>query len=155
MFYLEFYIVHSDPFAALIAFQQKGDLVEESKWQLAYLLFLWTTVFAVKWCYFAFFQPLLRTMAKGIIYCFWFSVGFSVVSWLFLVVGDRLIACRYLREEAGKHLALACEDLVNHITEKCLPQYLPHNRAFHVVFLDLYSAGWVYRPYRQAIAEPI
>lgn len=102
--YLEFSVLRGDEIAALLAFQQMDNLFEQSKWQLAYLLFLWTTVFSVKWCYLAFFYPLLRAMSKRILYYYWISVGFSVVSWLFLVVGEQLITCPYVSKAAGNFL---------------------------------------------------
>lgn len=91
MIYLEFSVLRGDQIAALLAFQQMDNLFEQSKWQLAYLLFLWTAIFAVKWCYLAFFYPLLRSMSKKLMYYYWFSVVFSIISWLFLVVGEQLI----------------------------------------------------------------
>lgn len=106
MVYLEFSILRGDQIAALMAFQQKDDLFEQSKRQLAYLLFLWTSIFAVKWCYLAFFYPLLRSMSKRFIYYYWFAVSFSVVSWLFLVVGEQLITCPYVGKAAGKPIDL-------------------------------------------------
>lgn len=101
MIYLEFSVIRGDTIAAAMAFQQMDNLFEQSKWQLAYLLFLWTAIFAVKWCYFAFFYSLLRSMAKGFIFYYWFAVTFSVVSWLFLVIGEQLITCPYVGKAAG------------------------------------------------------
>jgi len=106
MIYLEFAVLRGDQIAALLAFQQMDNLFEQSKWQLAYLLLLWTAIFAVKWCYLAFFYPLLRSMSKKFIYYYRFSVAFSIVSWLFLVVGEQLITCPYVGKAAGQSLCL-------------------------------------------------
>ncbi|KAF2180349.1 hypothetical protein K469DRAFT_692869 [Zopfia rhizophila CBS 207.26] len=73
-----------------------------SKRQLAYLLFPSTDFFAIKSGYFAPFYPLLRAMAKGIIYFHWFAVASSAVSWLFLVIREQLIACPYVEKAAAK-----------------------------------------------------
>jgi hypothetical protein len=101
MIYLEFSVLRGDPIASLLAFQQMDNLFEQSKWQLAYLLLLWTAIFAVKWTYLAFFFPLLRAMPKKFIYYYRVSVGFSIVSWLFLVIGEQLITCPYVGKAAG------------------------------------------------------
>ncbi|KAF2746814.1 hypothetical protein M011DRAFT_477658 [Sporormia fimetaria CBS 119925] len=102
MIYLEFAVLMHDPIAALMAFQQMDNLFEQSKWQLAYLLFLWTGIFAVKWCYLAFFYPLLRSMSRWLIRFYWFAVVFSVFCWLFLVIGEQLITCPYVGKESAK-----------------------------------------------------
>ncbi|KAF7502321.1 hypothetical protein GJ744_006131 [Endocarpon pusillum] len=102
MIYLEFSMMAGDPTASILAFQQKDELLKQSKWSLAYFLFLWTSIFAVKWCYFAFFYPLLRAMWKWIIYYYWFAIIFSISSWMFLVLGERLIACPYIGRAFAK-----------------------------------------------------
>ncbi|KAF2475929.1 uncharacterized protein BDR25DRAFT_253574 [Lindgomyces ingoldianus] len=102
MIYLEFSVLRQDPVASLLAFEQMDELFQQSKWQLAYLPFLWTAIFAVKWCYFAFFYPLLRAMARSIVYYYWLAIAFSVVSWLFLVIGEQLITCPHVGKAAAK-----------------------------------------------------
>lgn len=124
MIYLEFSVLRGDQIAALLAFQQIDNLFEQSKWQLAYLLLLWTAVFAVKWCYLAFFYPLLRSMPLKFIYYYWFSVAFSIVSWLFLVVGEQLITCPYVGKASGQlhgcftmmYLANMCSKMFSRVT---------------------------------------
>jgi hypothetical protein len=106
MIYLEFAVLRGDQIAALLAFQQIDNLFEQSKWQLAYLLLLWTTIFAVKWSYLAFFFPLLRAMPRKLIFYYRFSVAFSIISWLFLVVGEQLITCPYVGKAAGQSLPI-------------------------------------------------
>jgi hypothetical protein len=99
--YLMLAVIRGNPIASLMASQHIGDLFEQSKWQVAYMLFLWTAVFAVKWCYFAFFYPFLRSLTKGFVYFYRFAIIFSVVCWLFLVIGEHLIACPYVGKGAG------------------------------------------------------
>jgi hypothetical protein len=111
MIYLEFSVLRGDQIAALLAFQQMDNLFKQSKWQLAYLLFLWTAIFAVKWYYLAFFYPLLRSMSKKLMYYYWFSVVFSIISWLFLVVGEQLITCLYVGKAAGQLIDLLTRTL--------------------------------------------
>lgn len=103
--YLEFAVLRMDPIAFPIAMEQMNDLFEQSKWQLSYLVLLWTTVFAVKWCYFAFFYPFLRAMSKSFNIYYKFSICFTVVSWLFIVIGEQLITCPYVGVASGKPLS--------------------------------------------------
>ncbi|OXV07986.1 hypothetical protein Egran_04250 [Elaphomyces granulatus] len=100
--YLEFAVLRMDPIAFPIAMEQMDGLFEQSKWQLSYLVLLWTTVFAVKWCYFAFFHPFLRAMSKGFNIYYKFSIWFTVISWLFIVIGEQLITCPYVGVASGK-----------------------------------------------------
>jgi hypothetical protein len=100
--YLEFAVLRMDPLALSIAMEQMNDLYDQSKWELAYLILLWTTVFAIKWCYFAFFHPFLRAMSKGFNFYYKFSIFFSVVSWLFIIIGEQLITCPYLGKASGE-----------------------------------------------------
>ena len=46
-----------DSMAYQIAEEQSDDLYNQSKWQLAYSVLLWTTIIAIKWCYFALLYP--------------------------------------------------------------------------------------------------
>jgi len=65
MIYLEFAVLRMDSMAYQIAKEQLDDLDDQSKWQFAYSVLLWTTIFAVKWCYFALFHSFLQVMSKG------------------------------------------------------------------------------------------
>jgi hypothetical protein len=96
--YLESAILQKNRTALQIAREQMDDLHDQSKWELAYTILLWTSVFAVKWCYFAFFNPFLQAMSnwRNFILYYRFSICFSVVSWLFGVVGQQLVACPYV-----------------------------------------------------------
>jgi predicted Co/Zn/Cd cation transporter (cation efflux family) len=102
MIYLEFGIFRLDSAAYQIAEEQSDDIYNQSKWQLAYSILLWTTIFAVKWCYFALFHSFLQIMSKGFNIYYKFSICFSVVCWLFVAVGDQLIACPYIGEASGE-----------------------------------------------------
>lgn len=104
--YLEFSVIRGDPLAAVMAMQQINELYKQNAWMLSYLAILWTAIFAVKWCYFAFFYPFLRSMTKGLIRYYWSAVTFSIFSWLFLVIGEQLITCPHMGKEAGKFIFL-------------------------------------------------
>ncbi|KAN0067011.1 hypothetical protein V8E54_014935, partial [Elaphomyces granulatus] len=91
-------ILQKNPTALQIAREQMDDIYDQSGWQFAYLFLLWTTLFAVKWCYFAFFHPFLQAMSNWRIFILYyrFSICFSVFSWLLIVVGGQLIICPYV-----------------------------------------------------------
>jgi hypothetical protein len=91
--YLDSAILQRNRVALRIASEQMDDIYDQSKWQFAYVFLAWTTVFAVKWGYFAFFYPFLQAMSnwKSFILYYRFSICFSVISWLFITVGTQLI----------------------------------------------------------------
>ena len=95
MIYLEFAVSQMDPATLLIAVEQMNDLYDQPKWHLAYVVLLWTAVFAVKWCYFAFFHPFFWAMPKSFNFYYRFSICFSVASWLPTMVGEQLVTCPY------------------------------------------------------------
>ncbi|KAN0067014.1 hypothetical protein V8E54_014938 [Elaphomyces granulatus] len=80
--YLESAILRKNCTALQIAGEQMDDIYDQSKWKFAYLFLVWTTVFAVKWCYFAVFYPFLQAMSnwKSFILYYRFSICFSVIS---------------------------------------------------------------------------
>jgi hypothetical protein len=100
--YLEFGILRMDTTAYLIAEEQSNNLYNQSKWQLAYSVLLWTTIFAVKWCYFALLHPFLQIMSKGFNVYYRLSIYFSMVCWLFVAIGEQLIPCPYIGEASGE-----------------------------------------------------
>ena len=102
MIYLEFAVLRIDPAAIQIATEQLDDLHDQSKWELAYSILLWTTLFAIKWCYFVLFHPFLQVMSKGFNFYHKFSIFFSVVCWLVIVVGGQLISCPYIGGASGE-----------------------------------------------------
>lgn len=90
-----------DLIASLIASQHIEEMQDtKSKWIIAYVFFLWTTIFMVKFCYFAFFYTLIRSMPRGFIWFYWSSVVFTVIAWIFLVL-QQLIPCPYFGSDAG------------------------------------------------------
>ncbi|RAH69472.1 uncharacterized protein BO66DRAFT_471976 [Aspergillus aculeatinus CBS 121060] len=130
--YILFGVLSGDSAAYALAIKHYDKLLEQSKWQLGYITLLWTVVFSVKWCYFAFFYPLLRNVSRKLIWYYRFAIVFSVASWIAIVVGEELIACPYLGEEAGK---------------KCFPD-LPASRT------SLLAAFWAF-PCLDALSDLI
>ena len=100
--YLEFGVLRMNFTAYQITQEQLGDSYDQSNWQFAYSVLLWTTIFAVKWCYFALFHPFLQIMSKGFNIYYKFSICFSVVCWVFVSIGEQLIACPYIGEASGE-----------------------------------------------------
>ena len=101
--YLEFAILRLEPSAYhTIVEDQLDDLYDQSKWQFAYSVLLWTTIFAVKWCYYALFHPFLQIMSKGFKIYYKFSISFSIFCWVFIVVGEQLLPCPYIGGTSGE-----------------------------------------------------
>jgi hypothetical protein len=59
----------------------------------AYLNLLWTATFAVKFSFLAFFRQLVQSVDRVRTY-YWFVVGVTVVSWMF-VVSETFILCHH------------------------------------------------------------
>lgn len=95
--YLGFAILQNHT-ASQIAREQMDNFYDP-KWRFAYVFLLWTTVFAVKWCYFAFFHPFLQAMSnwKCFVFYYRFSICLSVASWLFTIFGTQLVSCTHVR----------------------------------------------------------
>ncbi|KAK8022515.1 hypothetical protein PG993_013282 [Apiospora rasikravindrae] len=68
-----------------------------------FLILAWTTTFFVKFSFLAFFRELVHRVAS-IQYYYWFVVGLTVVSWMFLVA-EPFILCPYFG-------AASCENLL-------------------------------------------
>lgn len=64
--YLVFSLMRGDEVVSLIASQDIGDVYNQMNWSFAYMTFLWTAIFMVKFCYFAFFHTLLQQIATEV-----------------------------------------------------------------------------------------
>jgi hypothetical protein len=93
--YLEFATLQKHHTASQISREKMDDPYGLSKWQFAYNFLLWTTIYVVKWYYFAFFHQFIQAMSnwKTFIFYYRFSICFSVVSWLFVTVVAQLFCC--------------------------------------------------------------
>lgn len=91
----------NDEVVSLIATQELGDILAQMNWSFAYMTFLWTAIFMVKFCYFAFFRTLLLSMPRTWIRYYWTTVVSTIVSWLYLVL-QQLITCPYFGTSASK-----------------------------------------------------
>ena len=99
--YLVFSFMSNDPVIALIASQEIDDASAQANWSFAYITFLWTTIFMVKLCYFAFFHTLLLSMPRLWIRYYWTAIVVTTISWLYLIV-QQLITCPYFGSSACK-----------------------------------------------------
>jgi hypothetical protein len=102
LLFLEWGATQGDFLITLLALRRMDDFFEMSKWRIAYFFFLWTTIFAVKGCYLAFFRPFLRARGRAIQYYYWFVVGLSAVSWVLLVIGDSAIVCPHVGKASSE-----------------------------------------------------
>jgi hypothetical protein len=111
-FYLEVAVLRGDLMASLLAYINMDKLLQVHSYHFAYLMLLWSTVFSIKWTYLAFFHPLLRAMDRKIIWFYWGSVGFSIISWAFMAVPGQLITCPYFGKSACKRVRQRCGKLI-------------------------------------------
>lgn len=110
-----------DQVVSLIAAQEIDDIFAQMNWSFAYLTFLWTAIFMVKFCYFAFFRTLLLSMPRMWIQYYWTAVVFTTVSWLYLIL-QQLITCPYFGTSAGKLYCLGRSIKTNECYSQVLPQ---------------------------------
>ena len=68
----------------------------------AYLAFIWTTIFAVKFSFLAFFFKLIERVTKIHTY-YWIVVAITGISWPFLIVAP-FISCHYTGPDVRKIL---------------------------------------------------
>jgi hypothetical protein len=84
-----------------------------------YLALIWTTTFGVKACFLAFMRPLVWHVSRAMNWYFWFIVGFTAVTWAF-VVSEPFIICPYFGLEAGMSiLYLMCAGSKTRLTAFC------------------------------------
>jgi hypothetical protein len=93
----------NDQIVSLIATQElsNADILAQVNWSFSYMTFLWTAIFMVKFCYFAFFRTLLQSMPRAWIRYYWIMVVFTTISWLYLIL-QQLILCPYFGTSACK-----------------------------------------------------
>lgn len=76
-----------------------GELLNLQKKVYPLLAMLWTATFSVKACFLVFMHPLVWHISRVVKWYFWFVVGFSIVSWMFVIV-DPFIICPYFGADA-------------------------------------------------------
>lgn len=80
---------------------QLGKLLKVSTTYVhAFLAFIWTTIFAVKFSFLAFFKKLIERVTKIHTY-YWIVVAITGISWPFLVV-EPFILCHYFGPSARR-----------------------------------------------------
>jgi hypothetical protein len=63
------------------------------------IIFLWTATFAIKFSFLAFFWQLVQSVNRKILIYYWIIVGFTTISWMFLV-SEPFILCHYFGMES-------------------------------------------------------
>ncbi|PSN63928.1 hypothetical protein BS50DRAFT_623600 [Corynespora cassiicola Philippines] len=101
VFYLVLATLQGDFWATVLSFKKINDVIKQWDYIYAYFVFLWTSIYAVKGCYFAFFAQFRRTMTRTFNWYYWIAVGFSVVCWIWSCVA-LTIACPYFGDGALK-----------------------------------------------------
>ncbi|KAJ0108223.1 hypothetical protein J7T55_000188 [Diaporthe amygdali] len=99
--YLVFSLMRNDQVVSLIASQEIADVYDQMNWSFAYMTFLWTTIFMVKFCYFAFFHTLLLSMPRVLIRYYWTAVVATAVAWIYMIL-QQLITCPYFGSSSSK-----------------------------------------------------
>lgn len=94
-------------------------LLDALLWIDLWLVFIWTATFAIKLSFLVFFRPLIRAISKKLTYYYWFTVVFTIVAWMFAVVGG-FILCPHLGKNAGKW-ETCLHAMETNQTVKCYP----------------------------------
>jgi hypothetical protein len=97
--YLIFSLMRGDQVIALIAAEEIDHVFKQMDYAFTYISTLWSTIFLVKLCYFAFFRVLLKSMSKHFVRYYWTALAFTVVCWIYLVA-QTLISCPYFGESS-------------------------------------------------------
>ena len=114
MIYLEFAILSGIKSSYSLAFENLNDLVSENAWSFAWLILTWTAIFSVKWCYLAFFYPLIRNMSVWFVWYYRIGVALSVAFWVVIIVAEQLISCPYFGKKAGGRFKRSLLSLKDH-----------------------------------------
>ncbi|PWY70291.1 hypothetical protein BO94DRAFT_609388 [Aspergillus sclerotioniger CBS 115572] len=93
--YTELAAMEGDITAILVIGSNLSAHEQDFGYNIAFIGLLWTTVFAVKWCYLAFFHPLLVGMSRWFIYYYRFTIGLSLVSWVLSSFVAPIVPCPY------------------------------------------------------------
>ncbi|KAK7932038.1 hypothetical protein PG985_002750 [Apiospora marii] len=99
--YLIFSLMRGDKDVVLIASQEIDDVFNQTYWSFCYMTFIWTTIYTVKLCYFAFFRTLLSRMPRPLIRYYWVCVIFTITAWLFCIL-QQLISCPHFGANTSK-----------------------------------------------------
>lgn len=127
--------MRGDQIISLIASQEISDVFNQMNWSFAYITFLWTSVFMVKLCYFAFFHTLLLSMSRALNRYYWTAAVITVIAWIYLVL-QQLVVCPYFGDSACKpNYPASCNGTILMIlTAKCFPDLPISNAVLNFTF---------------------
>lgn len=113
--------MRGDQVVSLIAIQEIQDVYNQMYWSFCYITFMWTTIYMVKLCCFAFFRTLLSRMPRPLIRYYWVCVVFTIIAWLFCVL-QQLINCPYFGASSCESEFFGCWELplIKRVA-KCFP----------------------------------
>jgi hypothetical protein len=119
--YLVFALLRGDLVASLLASQEISVVYDQMNWSFSYITFLWTAIFMVKLCYFAFFHTLIQLTPKPLIRYYWTAVVVTVISWVYLIL-QQLIVCPYFGSSSCKlSIAMFSPSLLMQVFSQMLP----------------------------------
>lgn len=110
------------------------ELLDTPKWVFIYFAMGWTTIFAIKFSFLVFFRPLVRNLSRWLEIYYWFSLVFTGVSWVVLVIEPALL-CPHVGIAASKcpHYHLGTEIKAALILQysQMLPQHRLQSQPQH------------------------
>jgi hypothetical protein len=84
-------------------FEEIGILLPVSTYTLSFVETSWTAIFCVKFSFLALFHGLIKNISRRLVTYFWCVVGFTILSWAFLLT-ESPILCAYYGEDSLKCL---------------------------------------------------
>ncbi|KAF2648265.1 hypothetical protein K491DRAFT_254826 [Lophiostoma macrostomum CBS 122681] len=93
--YLAFAWMRGDDAASLIVAQDTTVVARALKNNEVYLGFTWTSIYAVKACYLAFFKPLIAASSRRVICYYWSLITLTAISYLFTTIGESIFPCTF------------------------------------------------------------
>ena len=75
-------------------YETHAHFIKRSPPGVAFISLTWTTIFAAKLSFLAFFRLLIRRVSWRLTCHFWIVVGISIASWM-LCISESFLACRY------------------------------------------------------------
>lgn len=78
----------------------------------SFVVLAWTAIFCAKFSFLALFRLLIVAVTGRIKTYFWFVVGSTALTWVFVVV-EPFILCPYFNEQAGMAFFAGCYSELN------------------------------------------
>ncbi len=95
--------VNSDP-TVVFSIPELFHLLDAPKWVFIFFALAWTTIFTIKFSFLVFFHTLIRNLSIWLTRWFWFSMVFTAVSYVVLVL-EPVILCPHIGMASSKLLS--------------------------------------------------